>query len=56
MPDFLLEIGVEEIPARMIDAAAEELGQRVAKLFADHRLDSGTAIVPSSLATPRRLR
>ena len=55
MPDFLLEIGVEEIPARMIDAAAEELGQRVAKLFADHRLDSGTAIVPSSLATPRRL-
>ena len=25
MPDFLLEIGTEEIPARMIAAAQEEL-------------------------------
>ena len=25
MPDFLLEIGTEEIPARMIDGAREEL-------------------------------
>jgi glycyl-tRNA synthetase beta chain len=55
MPDFLLEIGLEEIPARMMDAAAEELGYRIAKFFVDHRLDSGKAIVPSSLATPRRL-
>ena len=29
MPDFLLEIGCEEIPARMIDAASEELRERV---------------------------
>ena len=30
MPDFLLEIGTEEIPARMIDAAPDELTRRVA--------------------------
>ena len=29
MPDFLLEIGCEEIPARMIDAASLELRERV---------------------------
>ena len=33
MPDFLLEIGCEEIPARMIDAGSEELRERVAKLL-----------------------
>ena len=27
--DFLLEIGTEEIPARMIDSAREELARRV---------------------------
>ena len=32
MPDFLLEIGCEEIPARMIDAASQELRERVLKL------------------------
>jgi glycyl-tRNA synthetase beta subunit len=31
MPDFLLEIGCEEIPARMIDPASKELGERVAR-------------------------
>ena len=29
MPDFLLEIGCEEIPARMIDGAVRELRERV---------------------------
>ena len=29
MPDFLLEIGCEEIPARMIDAASSELRERL---------------------------
>ena len=26
MPDFLIEIGCEEIPARMIDDASDQLG------------------------------
>ncbi len=34
MPDFLLEIGCEEIPARMIEGAREELGRRVSDLLA----------------------
>jgi len=33
MTDFLLEIGLEEIPARMIDGAEEELGRRVADVL-----------------------
>ena len=55
MPDFLLEIGCEEIPARMIDAAEEDLGHRVAKLLHDQRLLPQTATVPPGLSTPRRL-
>jgi glycyl-tRNA synthetase beta chain len=54
MPDFLLEIGLEEIPARMIDGAEAELGVRVAKLLVDERLDPGDAQVPT-FSTPRRL-
>jgi glycyl-tRNA synthetase beta subunit len=38
MPDFLLEIGCEEIPARMIDAASEELRERVSALLTRERL------------------
>ena len=38
MADFLLEIGCEEIPARMIDAASTELAERVAKLLERERL------------------
>ncbi|MFZ0284015.1 MAG: glycine--tRNA ligase subunit beta [Terriglobales bacterium] len=52
MPDFLLEIGCEEIPARMIDAAALELRERVADLIARERLGGGEI---ESFATPRRL-
>ncbi len=33
MPDFLLEIGCEEIPARMIDGARQELERRVSELL-----------------------
>ncbi|MBZ5566865.1 MAG: glycine--tRNA ligase subunit beta [Acidobacteriia bacterium] len=54
MADFLLEIGLEEIPARMIDGAETELGARVAKLLVDQRLDPGDAQVPT-FSTPRRL-
>ncbi|MGH9491873.1 MAG: glycine--tRNA ligase subunit beta, partial [Terriglobales bacterium] len=54
MPDFLLEIGCEEIPARMLSEAEAVLGARVAKLLAEQKLDSGhTKTVTYS--TPRRL-
>ncbi|MGC2451166.1 MAG: glycine--tRNA ligase subunit beta [Candidatus Sulfotelmatobacter sp.] len=52
MPDFLLEIGCEEIPARMIDAASEELRQRVGSLLTRERLSSGEV---TSFDGPRRL-
>jgi glycyl-tRNA synthetase beta chain len=52
MPDFLLEIGCEEIPARMIDAAALELRQRVEKLLERERLP-GVGI--AQFDSPRRL-
>ena len=54
MPDFLLEIGCEEIPARMIDAAETDLGVRVAKLLLEQGLLPTTATVPT-MSTPRRL-
>ena len=53
MPDFLLEIGTEEIPARMIDAASLELRERIAKLLDRERLPASGAL--TSLDTPRRL-
>jgi glycyl-tRNA synthetase beta chain len=52
MPDFLLEIGCEEIPARMIDAASEELRERVSALLSRERLSSGEV---THFDTPRRL-
>ncbi len=54
MPDFLLEIGLEEVPARMIDAAETSLGFRIAKLLVDGRLDPGNAKM-EEYSTPRRL-
>jgi glycyl-tRNA synthetase beta chain len=53
MPDFLLEIGCEEIPARMLDAAQEELARRVTDLLSRERLAASASV--SSFATPRRL-
>jgi glycyl-tRNA synthetase beta chain len=53
MPDFLLEIGCEEIPARMINAASEEFGRRVQDLLTRERL-AGQHLV-SRFDTPRRL-
>jgi glycyl-tRNA synthetase beta chain len=53
MPDFLLEIGCEEIPARMIDAASLELRDRVHKLLDRERLLLAGAL--TYLDTPRRL-
>ncbi len=52
MPDFLLEIGCEEIPARMIDAASQELRERVTTLLTRERLAGGEV---TCFDTPRRL-
>src|SRR5438067_10290098 len=52
MPDFLLEIGCEEIPARMIDAASQELRERMAALLVRERLGGGAI---TTFDTPRRL-
>jgi len=54
MPAFLLEIGLEEIPAGMIAAAQTELAQRVEKLLTRERLTTDTLRV-TSYSTPRRL-
>src|SRR5277367_4601243 len=53
MPDFLLEIGCEEIPARMIEGAMVELRERVGTLLERERLAPGGAI--TWLDSPRRL-
>jgi glycyl-tRNA synthetase beta chain len=53
MPDFLLEIGCEEIPARMIAGASGELRHRLHTLFERERLAPTGAI--TGLDTPRRL-
>ena len=53
MANFLLEIGTEEIPARMITSAAEELTRRVRDLLAREHL--AEAAVVESFSTPRRL-
>jgi glycyl-tRNA synthetase beta chain len=66
MPDFLLEIGIEEIPARMIDSAWQEMCRRVFDLLLSQSLFSlennerirngeATGIGFTQAATPRRL-
>src|SRR4051812_2091041 len=54
MADFLLEIGLEEVPARMIASAEAELGKRVTDLLTRERLLSDGAKV-TTYSTPRRL-
>jgi glycyl-tRNA synthetase beta chain len=54
MADFLLEIGLEEVPARMIAEAEAELGRRVSDLLTRERLlAEGAKVITYS--TPRRL-
>ncbi len=53
MSDFLFEIGIEEIPARMIDSARDELAKRVGELLQRERLGQSPAI--QAYSTPRRL-
>jgi glycyl-tRNA synthetase beta chain len=52
MPDFLLEIGTEEIPARMIQDASQELQKRVEELLAKNSLPHQGV---KCSETPRRL-
>src|SRR5208282_4143047 len=54
MADFLLEIGLEEMPARMIAGAEAELGRRVQELLTRERLLEPAARV-TTYSTPRRL-
>ena len=54
MSDFLLEIGLEEVPARMIAGAEAELGRRVQDLLGRERLLEDSAAV-KTFSTPRRL-
>ena len=49
---FLLEIGVEELPANDVDAAYEQLSQRIPTLLDELRLEHGDVRV---YGTPRRL-
>jgi glycyl-tRNA synthetase beta chain len=54
MADFLLEIGMDEIPARMIAQAEAELGRRVHDLLSRERLLAADGKV-TTYSTPRRL-
>jgi glycyl-tRNA synthetase beta chain len=53
MADFLLEIGTDEIPARMLTSATEELARRLRELIARERLATSSEI--ESFTTPRRI-
>jgi glycyl-tRNA synthetase beta chain len=55
MPDLLIEIGCEEIPARMIGGAREEFAKRVSDLLQRERLlaNSRNGLV-TAFSTPRR--
>jgi len=49
---FLLEVGVEELPANDVDAAYEQLSQRIPSLLSELRLDYGNIRI---FTTPRRI-
>lgn len=50
--DLLLEIGCEEIPARFVDDAVKQLGEKVAAWLTSHRIAYESYV---TYATPRRL-
>jgi len=52
MPDFLLEIGCEEIPARMLMDAEQDLLRRITRLLGDEKLEYGSV---NPFSTPRRI-
>ena len=54
MTDFLFELGLEEVPARMLASGEAELAQRVRGLLERERLlDEGAEV--QSFSSPRRL-
>jgi glycyl-tRNA synthetase beta chain len=53
MADFLLEIGTDEIPARMLTSATEELARRLRELIERENLSAAPAV--ESFSTPRRI-
>jgi glycyl-tRNA synthetase beta chain len=53
MADFLLEIGTEEIPARMIGAATDELTRRVRELISREKLAGEPEL--DKFSSPRRM-
>ena len=55
MADFLLEIGCEEIPARMLNAAQDELRSKIELLLVGCLLHPGGMNISTNFATPRRL-
>jgi glycyl-tRNA synthetase beta chain len=59
MPDFLLEIGLEEVPARMLASAQAELLKRTMDMLRKNSLLDASPhtppIVERSFSTPRRL-
>ncbi len=50
--DLLLEIGTEEIPARFMPAALQQLGERAGRLLKESRLDYMRL---TTMGTPRRM-
>ena len=54
MSDFLFELGLEEIPSRMIASAEAELGKRIGDLLTRERLLTDGAKI-TTYSTPRRL-
>ncbi|HWW22748.1 MAG TPA: glycine--tRNA ligase subunit beta [Edaphobacter sp.] len=54
MAEFLFEIGLEEVPARMVAGAQAELERRVVGMLERERLVSA-GVESKSFATPRRL-
>jgi glycyl-tRNA synthetase beta chain len=54
MAEFLLEIGLEEVPARMLAAAQAELGERLTALLKRERI-AGDQTRVTTYSTPRRL-
>ncbi len=54
MAEFLLEIGLEEVPARMLECAQAELGERVIELLRRERLLVSEAAA-QTFSSPRRL-
>jgi len=50
--DLLIEIGMEEIPARFIRGAMDQLKDKLTKWLADSRIEHGEA---QAFATPRRI-